>query len=330
MGLRAVHKPTISSHFWRFFLVFLSFWNVLSPNILMGSSQQKEGRKEGREGGKGFPKHRGPQSSLGEACGMERSGTEAAAPGLWTSVEQVDSIGIISDEDAYPHVSSWVSNCGCGLVAQLCPTLCDPLDCSPAGSAVLGGSPGKNPGVGCHARLQGIFPIQGSKRGLPYYMQVLYRLSHPGKPTRREGSVSLHELQSLRLQGLGSIPSVPNSAGEAKVRGRRETFALILNAWEDMGVGEGKPGGFPSPVTVLWLCSGIISISVEAPPETLMRGRGGGGRGKTGWSLSGCWRVSKNNGSFPQHILFAATRGQRERSYQVPPCLLATPSPRLG
>ena len=37
------------------------------------------------------------------------------------------------------------------LVAQSCLTLCDPMDCSPAGSSVHGNSPGKNTGVGCHA-----------------------------------------------------------------------------------------------------------------------------------------------------------------------------------
>ena len=43
------------------------------------------------------------------------------------------------------------------LVAHLCPTLCDPMDCGPPGSSVLGDSPGKNAGVflpagDCHAR----------------------------------------------------------------------------------------------------------------------------------------------------------------------------------
>ena len=37
------------------------------------------------------------------------------------------------------------------LVAQSCPTLCDPMDYSPPGSFVHGDSPGKNTGVGCHA-----------------------------------------------------------------------------------------------------------------------------------------------------------------------------------
>ena len=41
------------------------------------------------------------------------------------------------------------------LVAQSCPTLCDPMECSLPGSTVHGNSPGKNTGVGCHALLQG-------------------------------------------------------------------------------------------------------------------------------------------------------------------------------
>ena len=52
------------------------------------------------------------------------------------------------------------------LVAQLCPTLCDPMDCSPPGSFAHGESPAKNTGVGCHALLQGIFPTWGLKPSL--------------------------------------------------------------------------------------------------------------------------------------------------------------------
>ena len=51
--------------------------------------------------------------------------------------------------------------CVC-LVAQLCLTLCNLMDCSPTGFSVHGDSPGMNTEVGCHALLQGIFPTQGS------------------------------------------------------------------------------------------------------------------------------------------------------------------------
>ena len=64
-------------------------------------------------------------------------------------------------------------------VAQSSLTLYDPMDHSLPGSSVHGDSPGKNTGVGCHALLlQGIFPTQGSKPGLPHCRQILYQLSH--------------------------------------------------------------------------------------------------------------------------------------------------------
>ena len=68
------------------------------------------------------------------------------------------------------------------LIAHLCQTFCDPMDCSSPGSSVHEDSPGKNTGVGCHALLQGIFPTQGSNVGLPHFRQTLYHLSHQGSP----------------------------------------------------------------------------------------------------------------------------------------------------
>ena len=72
------------------------------------------------------------------------------------------------------------------LVAQSCPSLYDPVDCSLPGSSVHGDSPGKNTGMGCHALLQGIFPTQGLNSGLPHCRQMLYPLSHKGTPVSRE------------------------------------------------------------------------------------------------------------------------------------------------
>ena len=46
------------------------------------------------------------------------------------------------------------------LVAQSCPTLCDPLDCSPPSSSVHDDSSGKNTGIGYRALLQGTFQTQ--------------------------------------------------------------------------------------------------------------------------------------------------------------------------
>ena len=61
-------------------------------------------------------------------------------------------------------------------VAQLCLTLCDPMDYSPWNP------PGQNTGVGSLSLLRGIFPTQGSNPGLPHCRQIIYQLSHPGSP----------------------------------------------------------------------------------------------------------------------------------------------------
>ena len=68
------------------------------------------------------------------------------------------------------------------LVAQSCPILCNPTECSLSGSPVHGGSPGKNTGVGCHALCQGIFPAQGLNPGLLHCRRILYPLRHQGSP----------------------------------------------------------------------------------------------------------------------------------------------------
>ena len=87
----------------------------------------------------------------------------------------------------YCFCYNWVSSISCGkfinfkctwndvmyecvLVAQMCLTLCNPMDCSLPGSSVHVISQGKNAGVGCHSLLQGIFPTQGSNLRLPHLL----------------------------------------------------------------------------------------------------------------------------------------------------------------
>ena len=67
-------------------------------------------------------------------------------------------------------------------VTQLCPTLCNPMDCSLSGSSVHGFFQARVPGVDCHFLLQGIFPTQELNPGVPHCGQTLYHLSHQGSP----------------------------------------------------------------------------------------------------------------------------------------------------
>ena len=72
--------------------------------------------------------------------------------------------------------------------SALCLTLPDPMDCSTPGSSVYGIFPVKNPRVGCHFLLQGIFPTQGLNPHLLCLLHckwILYPLSHQGSPDRQ-------------------------------------------------------------------------------------------------------------------------------------------------
>ena len=98
--------------------------------------------------------------------------------------------------------SSWVllipqllSNC---LVTQLCPTLCNPLNCSLPVSFVHGNFLGKNTGVGCHFLLQGVFPTQRSN---PHFLcllhcrQILYLLMKRFSSDARTAESSFHLIE---------------------------------------------------------------------------------------------------------------------------------------
>ena len=80
-----------------------------------------------------------------------------------------------------PTVLHTVHVCAC-LVAQSCPILCDPLDCSPPGSSVHGIFQARKE-VGSHSLLQGIFPTQRSNFCLLHYRWITYPLSYQGSPT---------------------------------------------------------------------------------------------------------------------------------------------------
>ena len=54
---------------------------------------------------------------------------------------------------------------------QLCPTLCDPMDCSPSRLLYPWDSPSKNTGVDCHFLLQGIFLTQRLNPRLLHLLQ---------------------------------------------------------------------------------------------------------------------------------------------------------------
>ena len=67
--------------------------------------------------------------------------------------------------------------CACSVTLS-CLTVYDPMDCNPPRLLCPWDSPGENPGVGCHAFPQGIFPTQGSS---PRLLRLLHcrRIIYP-------------------------------------------------------------------------------------------------------------------------------------------------------
>ena len=68
------------------------------------------------------------------------------------------------------------------LVTELCPTLCNHMDCSPPGFSVHGILQTRILEWVAISLLQRIFPTQGSNPGLKHCTQILYHLSYPGSP----------------------------------------------------------------------------------------------------------------------------------------------------
>ena len=111
---------------------------------------------------------------------------------------------------------------------QSCPTLCNPMDCSPPGSSGPWDSPGKNTCVDCHALLQGTFPTQGLN---PCLLQLLHwqvdslSLVPPGKAewgVKRGGVLEMMEEEAKGVDlggkceprsGSSPIPSAHPSQG---------------------------------------------------------------------------------------------------------------------
>ena len=99
------------------------------------------------------------------------------------------------------------------LSCSLCPTLCDPMDCSLPGSFVHGSSPGKNTGAGCQAFLQEIFSIQGLNPSLLHCRWILYHLSHQGSPVSGSHSILSDSLRPHVLYSPWNSPGQNTGVG---------------------------------------------------------------------------------------------------------------------
>ena len=70
----------------------------------------------------------------------------------------------------------------CWLVTQSCPTVCDPMDCSPPGSSVHGILQARRLEWVALPFSRGSAQPRDGTQGLPHCRQILYQLSHKGSP----------------------------------------------------------------------------------------------------------------------------------------------------
>ena len=85
-------------------------------------------------------------------------------------------------EHSGAHALMPIKMTSCCLVAQSCPNLCDSMDYSPARLLCPWDSRGKNPAVGCHALLQGLFLTQEQNPSLLHWQADSLSPSHLGSP----------------------------------------------------------------------------------------------------------------------------------------------------
>ena len=159
-----------------------------------------------------------PQGLIARCCVQSRAGRVDTADTGWGSVSLRPGLPVTFLPEPHPSFSALVLDmlillhldlhhtilrlrCPLSslhtlcLVTQSCPTLCDPMDCSPPDSSVHEDSPGKNTGVGCYDLLQGIFPTQELNPHLLYLLHWQVSslpLVPPGRPPKSAVTSLIH------------------------------------------------------------------------------------------------------------------------------------------
>ena len=142
----------------------------------------------------------------------------------------------------------------CSACAQLCPTLCNPMDCSPPGSSVHGTFPGKNTGMGCHSP-PGDLPDPGIEPVSPALAGGFFTAEPAGEPTvvhEKERKISFlpRDGSSGLLTGICSHRGGP-ALGNRRVKtllqlrvqilGRPQVPGLHLSGLLPWGSGQTSP-----------------------------------------------------------------------------------------
>ena len=135
-------------------------------------------------------------------------------PGWEGSLGRMDTCICMAESLCCPPeaITAWLVGCtpyNMCLVAQSCPTLCNPVDCSPPGSSIHEDSPGQNTELGRLSLLQGIFPTPGIEPLSPALQADSYHLSHQGSQYKVKKQKNMFVL-SLReeVEGTQTLLSI--------------------------------------------------------------------------------------------------------------------------
>ena len=118
----------------------------------------------------------------------------------------------------------------CARSLQLCPTLCDTMDCSPPGSSVLGTLQATILEEGLPFPSPGHLPTLGIDWSLLHGRQILYHLNHKEAPA----PIALHELNNqISEQSIDEVSSFMPILEIGKMEPERLTpvFSPLFTGW---------------------------------------------------------------------------------------------------
>ena len=155
------------------------------------------------------------------------------------------------------------------FVAQSCPTLCDPEDCSLPGSSVHGIFQARTLDWVAISFSRGSSQIQGSNPGFLHCRQMLYHVSHQGRHSRGLREMTFSRLLQV-IAGWRSLTSssiLPKSVSIHQIRLSERQQAFFKKEEEEKG----------------WLEAGMVKESGTNCPASISS------CDECGWTKCGAW-----------------------------------------
>ena len=131
---------------------------------------------------------------------------------------------------------------------------------------IIWNSPGKNTGVGSHYLLQGIFLPQGLKPGLLHCRQILYHMSHQGRPLNNLTFISPVSAQLLSRVQLFVTPWMAACQASLSITNSQSLLKL-------MSIGRWCHPTISSSVVPFSSCSQSFTASESFPMSCLFVSR---------------------------------------------------------